>query len=159
MNFFGIVGAIVILCCAVIVAKRTNLSGEAVIEQYSSYARLVAFTRLQIECFALPCEEIIARCDPSIISGCGYALDHTPKNFRELVNGSLIADAELSRLAKGFSMEFGRGYRSDELKLCDEFLFDLRDKERKLRDELQKKKKVTSTLCISLALSAIILLF
>ncbi len=159
MNLFKILGAIALMTCGMWSAKSANRGVERVFEQYVGFESLISFFRIQIECFGLPCDEIFTRCERDLLRSCGYLYDAVPRNLSELYKGCEISDDELDKLIKGFSSEFGIGYREEELRLCDYYLSLLRDKRKKLLEELKRKKKVNTTLWVSGALGAVILLF
>ena len=159
MNLFKIAGAILIMLCGAFGARSVNRTAEGVLSQYEGFEALIRFARIQIECFGLPCEEIFLRCDSAQLRSCGYMSGATPLNFHELLAGCEIKERELEDIVSGFASEFGAGYREEELRLCDYYLSLLREKRKKLSDELIKKKKVNTTLWVSSALGAVILLF
>lgn len=145
--------------CGIWFASGINREAEKKIRQYEAFLRLLRYTRLQIDCFGLPCADILMGCEISLLSECGFGGEEHPENFRELYGKSVFSDDVLCGVIGSFSDEFGYGYREEELRRCDYYISILSDRLKLLRDEVKKKKKVNTTLCVSAALGIVILLF
>lgn len=157
MYFCRIAGAVMLVFSGFAGAYFMNASAARTLSQTESLINLLRFVRIQIECFALPASEIIARCDRGLLSECGLTEGYLPQSFEEMFERCALKDSETAEILQSFASSFGKGYREEQLKECDYYLALLCDRRQKLSDELPRKKKLNSTLCVSWALAVVIL--
>ena len=158
MLFYSITGASMILLCGIELSRRLNRSAKQILDEADRYIVLLRYIRSQIDCFALPINEILKRADSALLKGCGWADGPPPTSLHILFNSSEIKDEKIKSVLTEFSEDFGKSYLEDQLRRCDHFLSLLEERRNIIAKELPSKKKLNSTLCISGALALIILL-
>ncbi|MBQ8140467.1 MAG: stage III sporulation protein AB [Clostridia bacterium] len=158
MYFYRIAGAAILAFSGFAGAWIMNSSVSRTLTQTEALIALMRFIRIQIECFALPASEIIRRADGELLSRCGYCGGELPESFEELFEKFSVRDGEAAAITQNFARNFGKSYRSEQLRECDYYIAQLCDAKQRISDELPKRKKVNSTLCVSSALALIILL-
>lgn len=154
---FAVIGSVLIFISAIAIADRLLDGVDASIRGVSAVRVILERTKVLIECYALPADEILKRIDASLFADCGYA-GEAPKSFAELADGAKISDGETAELFSAFSKDFGKSYRQDELSRCALYLERLRSREQKLLKEAAKRKKIIITLSICSALALVILI-
>lgn len=126
--------------------------------QSEALARLLEFLRLQVECFALPVGEILSRVDRELLFGCGWRREEPPRSLSELFGAASSLDKESRRILGELALSFGKGYREEQVRLCDGAERQLRAHTERLRQSLEGKKRVNLTLCVAGATAFVILL-
>ena len=112
---------------------------------------------MRIDCFSMPISEILSACDRRIYRDCGYFGD-IPACISDLANGCKIRDGEAYAVFFDFASEFGRGYREEQIRACDYYSALLEERRKILAHSLPQRKKRNSTLILSGALAAAVLL-
>ena len=158
MQLYTIVGALILLWSALDGAVRLNRNTDRNISLIDGYVALIRFARTQIDCYALPADEIFKRCDRELLSGCGYTNDEPPTEFVVFFDKLNISDRTARRIVSEFCSDFGKHYRDEQLKRCDACISMLEEYRDKLRGEAKDTKKLNYTLCLSGAVALIILL-
>ena len=158
MHFYKIAGTLIVIFSGFMGAYTMNSAATKKCAQIEALIELLRYTRIQIECFALPASEIISSLDRKLLWRCGLNKDRRFNDFSELFNALVISDAEAAKIIKNFASGFGRGYREEQLAECDYYISVLCEVRQKLYGELPNRKKVNSVLCISSALGAVVLL-
>ncbi len=158
MYFYRMAGALIIAFSGFSFAYIMNSSASEKASQTEALLELMRFIRVQIECFALPASEIILRCDKKLLEKCGAYSEILPSGFDALFESFSIEDSEAESIMRGFAAGFGKSYREEQLKECDYYIGRLEECSRRICEDLPKRKKVNSALCISSALAIIILL-
>lgn len=159
MYFYRIAGATILVLSGAMGAWFMNSSASRALLQTESFIGFLRFARIQIECFAMPACEIIARCDRDLLLQCGFKDEMPPQGLEGLIERCEIKDKETKEILGGFLSSFGKGYRDEQLRECDYYTELLCERRRKMADELPRKKKLNSTLCVSWALALVILFF
>ena len=158
MGFYKLVGAVLLALSGVAGAVWMNRRSSMGLRQADGFLALLRYVRNQVECFALPVSEILRRCDPRVLSECGYASESVPRRMEELVEACRVEDRETVAYMARFSAEFGRCYRDEQVQSCEYYCSLLLSRRNALAGELPGKKKLHSTLCVSGALAMVILL-
>ena len=158
MHFYRIAGALILVLSGVGGAYMMNSAASEKLRQSEALGALLRFIRAQIECFAMPASEILARCDRGLLRECGYCKDSPPESFEALLAGLSFSDAETAEIMAAFLSGFGKSYRDEQIRECDYYIALLRERAQKLGEELPNRRKVNSALCVSSALAAVILL-
>ena len=124
--------------------------------QTEAVISLIRFLRSEIECFSMPLPRALERCPADILVGCGYKGDAAPRMPSELLSGisDKVTYAQLAR----FCDEIGKGYRDEQLALCDYYLAVFEERRIKLSEQLPVKRKMNCALCVSSALAILIIL-
>lgn len=134
------------------------------------YLALLRYIKGQIDCFSMPMEDIMASVSPSVISACRgereirriYDLPYaeTIPTFQGLVHQSRnYLGRETERLLSSFSSECGHTYRAEQVGRCEYYISALGEERRRLADALPGRLRTSSTICISCAIAAAVLLW
>lgn len=153
-----LVGAALLSLCGVLSASALNRRAERRLREVESWILLLRYVKGQVECFSLPMNEILARCEREILQNCGYVGTVAPKSFLALLDASSLHDADAAKTVRAFAEEFGRGYREEQTRGCDYYLSLLEARRRTLAEKLPAQKKLNSTLCLCAALAIVLLL-
>ena len=156
MSFYKIIGAVLIVLCGGSAASHMNrrLSGE--LSELEAWLMLVGRIKTDIECYSRPISEILSE-NREILFRCGYT-GELPKDLEELVSACDVKNKRLAELLSSFSSEFGRSYREEQVARCQYYESELDALRHSELDEISKKKKLNTTLCISGSLAIAILL-
>lgn len=157
MYFYRIAGAVMLVVSGMVGAYLMNSSESRALSQADCYISLLRYIRIQVECFAMPMGDIIRGCDRELLTGCGFRGDIPPLTLDELIGRCEIVDGEIRETVKEFADSFGKGYRDEQLRECDYYIELLCERRRRIADELPKRKKLNTTLCVSWALALVIL--
>ena len=158
MHFYRIVGGLLIAISGFSAAFVMNSRLSGALRQTEALVAFVRFVRSQVECFGMPAADILAACDSNLLVACGFSGEELPSTMSELARGLEVYDTESAGLMRSFCDGFGRGYIEEQIKECDYYIELLRERRQAIAEALPSKKRVNSTLCISAALAAIILL-
>ena len=158
MSFFKIAGALTVIVSGGIAAYMMNAEATKRWKQSEALINFMRYIKIQIECFGLPASEIISRSDSALILSCGFRGDVRPENFERFFELCGISDGETKEILSGFASDFGKGYREEQIKECEYYIDLLCERRQKLYEELPKRKKLNSTLCVSAAFAIVILL-
>ncbi len=129
-----------------------NQSEVAKCEQSDALIRFLRYVKNQVDCYALPSDEILSLCDSSLLEACGFYNCSSPCSFERLALDCEIYDGECARLVREFLCGFGKSYREEQLKECERYISSLEKRRDHLFSELPKKKKVNGVICIASAL-------
>ena len=158
MQFYAVVGAILVLLAGLEGARRLNRSAEEDLARVDAYLSLLKYVRTQIDCYALPIGEIFGRCSEELLYTCGWSQKGSPSTVDELFSCNKISDKEAKNVIFEFCSDFGRSYREEQLKRCDSCINSLEKCRERLAGEVPNKKKLNLTLCLSASAALIILL-
>ncbi len=149
-----IFGAALMAFCGIYAARMLNLTLKATLDESEALLALVRFVRSQIECFSMPMPQIFERCPDELLLCCGY----TGKEFKTPSELELfISDGECAKLAKEFCSQIGRGYRDEQLSLCDYYAERLEQRREALAAAIPARKKTNSVLCVAASLALVII--
>ena len=118
MQFYTVIGSVIIAWCGIESAKRLNREIQRDIRIVDAYLSLLRYIRTQIDLYALPIGEIFEKCDKAMLFSCGWKGEELPKDFRELFLCGNIRDKMTKEIISEFCADFGRNYREEELKKC-----------------------------------------
>ncbi len=158
MLFYRIIGAVMLVLSGVAGAYYMNRAASAALAQVEAHVSFLRYVRLQVECFALPISEILRKCDRELLLGCGYRRDLVPKNLADFLAGIEHWDPECEGIMRSFSVEFGKGYRDEQVRSCEYHAELLEARREALSARLPERKKLYSTLCVTGALAVVIIL-
>ncbi len=147
----------ILIAISLITARRLNRKAEREATELEAYISLIGHIRLSVECFSLPISEILVRADEDLLHACGYDGEMPPRELEKIFPAS-GEGGEGVRIMKEFSHLFGRGYRDEQLRICDYCTALLEKKRNTLAAELPSRKKLNITLCVAAAAAAVILL-
>lgn len=144
--------------CGMAGAYLLNRADSAALLQTEGFISWVRHVRSQIECFSMPLREVLLRCPDDVYVSCGYGEEQRPSTVDEFIRGCSISDGETQKHMARFCADIGKGYREEQLVLCDYTVGLLEERRRALSDQLPARKKRNSALCMSGALTVVILL-
>ena len=105
----------------------------------------------------MPISDILALSGDTLAE-CGYLSDVIPRDFSAFLESSEIYDGEIREALSELGASFGGCYRDEQLRACDRCIERVSSRLRCISEEMPKKKKLNSTLCVSGALAIAILL-
>ena len=158
MLLYSIAGACLILACGAEASRRLNNAASKKVRAADNYLSLLRYVKSQVDCYAMPINEILKRADPALLEGCGWRGEDPPRTLSELVSNAPVGERAIEGILLEFSEDFGNSYLYDQIRRCDHFIALLEERRDSLARELPSKRKLNSTLCISGALALIILL-
>ena len=158
MLFYRIIGALVLILSGVGGAYCMNQAATVSLAQIEGWIAFLRYVRVQIECFALPLNDILRKCDPTLLASCGYEGKSPPETAEALLEGISIRDGAAESILRGFFDEFGKGYREEQVRSCEYHGALLLERRETLSARLPERKKLHSTLCVAGALAVVVLL-
>ena len=158
MSMLRIIGAAVTVFSGIAAAYMLNGAARLTLCQNEAFISLVRFIRTEIECYATPVPRALERCPEGVLCACGYTGHGSPSSVSELAKRCKIYDSSTQKSVEGFAKSIGRGYREEQLALCDHYIDELENRRRVISAELPIRKKMNSALCVSGALAVVILL-
>ena len=159
-----LLGSLLLLCAGVwssFMLARYERMRVSVLDGYMALIRLI---RDEIDCFAKPLDRILDEADPAVVSACvgrgGHRHVPVVRDLGYMIRSSrAYLGAEAERLLHGFSEGIGKGFREGEVKRCDECLDALGEQRGRLFDSLPARLRTGCTLCVTVSLSAALLLW
>ena len=168
---YKMIGSMVLVLASGYVALSVRRFEYRRLRVLDGYISLIYYIKGQIDCYAMPLSEILARVDPGILADC-LGLDRTPAYpFRtENLGGEpplpamvqesrLYLQPESERLLSSFAGELGSVYRAEQVARCDYYIGALTEERRKLYDTMPARLRTCSTLCLCCAIGAAVLLW
>ncbi len=135
------------------------------------YISLIYYVKGQIDCYAMPLADILARADPAVLAAC-LGLDRpfvSPCSWENTVGkpplsamvqeSRLYLEPETERLLTTFMGELGSAYRAEQVARCEYYIEALTDQRRKLYETLPVRLRTAGTLCLCCAIGAAVLLW
>jgi hypothetical protein len=133
------------------------------------YISLIYYVKGQIDCYALPMDDILERADPTVLAACmGLEIGEAPPNLpaqgtaalSHMVEESrLYLEPESERLLRSLSGEFGATFRTEQVTRCQHYLDALTRERDRLNANLPARLRATCTLCLCCAIGAAVLLW
>lgn len=156
-----LIGSCLLLAAGVwssVLLARYEKRRVSVLDGYMALIRLI---RGEIGASAKPLDRILGEADPATLASCaGGGRVPVCRDLASLVAASrAYLGPEAERLLCGFASTVGAGFRADELRRCDECLASLSDVRGRLFDGLPARLRTGCTLCVTLTLSAALLLW
>lgn len=133
-----------------------NKAEGARLEQTEGLIALIKFLRTQIDCFSMPVGEALSRCPREVLDRC-VSVGGRLSSAEELCEKLKTNDRQTRCIMEQLCRQIGRGYRAEQLALCDGICEQLEQRRGALAQQLPLKKKRNSTLCVSGALVLVIL--
>ena len=134
-----------------------------------AYIALIRYIKGQIDCYAMPMEEILTRADPHLLRTCmgqGRTYLHDKDEpvlylpFHEMVTESrLYLEPESERLLSAFARELGQTYRHEQVMRCEHYIQALGEERRKLSETAPIRVRMNSILCLCCALGVAVVLW
>lgn len=128
-------------------------------KQVEAFLVLLRTVKNRIDCYGEPIDAILSRCDVTLLSACGYGGGQEAPDFSDFLEGcELCLSADERQILRDFSGELGRGYRAEQVKVCEYYIARLDRVREELERELPKRRKMIRTVCLSASLGAILML-
>lgn len=151
-------GAVFLTVSGAMSAYLINAAASASLSQTEGFIAFVRFARVQVDCFSLPIGEILSSFEEKELLECGYDQKTKPKNLLEMSCSLRVYDSEAYKIFCTFASEFGRGYRTEQLRACDYYISLLEERRKTLLSSLPAKKKRNGAVCVCASLALAILL-
>ncbi len=151
-----ILGVLTVTLCGIMTARILNGMARTSLLEADALIAFLRFARSEIECFGMPTPQIIRRCPSEILSALGAA---DAKNMATLAQKSSLHDRACGEILARFCSELGRGYRAEQLSLCDYYIRLAEERRAQIGGNLPSRKKINSALCVAGALAIIIILY
>ncbi len=167
------IGCLVLLLAGGYVSLAVNRFERRRLSVLDGYLSLIYYIKGQIECYALPIRDILARADPAVVAEC-LGLDpgtemttliptllasEAPPLSHLVEDSRLYLEPETERLLATFSGELGHTFRADQVLRCEHYITALGEERRRLADSLPTRLRVSTTLSLCCAVGAAILLW
>ncbi len=159
MSFLKILGAMLIACSGLFLARSLNGSERRALSELDGIISFLRFVQTNIDAYSMPLPEILSRCPREIYAACGYSRAEPPSTVGELFEGCAVSDSFVARRLGEFAAEVGKGYRGEQLALLSRTLEALEDRRRQLSSALPSRIRVNAAVCLCVSLSVVILLF
>jgi len=158
MLFTKGLGISLLLACGVLAGVLLARFERARCLQAEGFVDLIRNIRLQIDCFGTPVSGILASLDEKLYAALGAPRGCTDMNT--LLSGTpLLVEREYIKLLWDFALSLGTGYREEELRYCDYYLARLTPLAQKVRDDLEKRMRLSLILPLALTAALILLLW
>lgn len=142
--------------CGVLGAYTLNFSAARALSQTEAFISLVRFLRSEIECFSMPLPRVIERCPQDTLAELGAP--PSCADLYELVSLCDVSDRQTAEIMRRFAGEVGKGYREEQLLLCDYYLSLLEERRGALASALPQRRRMNTALCVAGALAVVIVL-
>ena len=158
MSILRIIGALMIAFSGAFAAYFLNRDAKETLSQTECFISLVRFLRAQIECFSMSVPKALDRVPDEMFSGCGFSGEERPQSMGEFLDGCRVTDDAVMRDMRRLAEDLGKGYREEQLTLCDYCLSLLEGQRARIAGQLPLKIKVNSVLSLAGAAAVVILL-
>lgn len=156
MTILRIFGAVILSLSGIAAAYALNSTAQRGLSQAEAFISFLRFLRSEIECFSMPLSRAMARCPSDILTECGC--EEQIHGLRGFLQCCAVYDSETVELMLRFCDDVGKGYRDEQLLLCDYYISLLDERRRYLFEALPSRKKRNSALCLAGALALVIVL-
>lgn len=161
------IGAGVILLMGGYAAFSLNRMERHRLEVLDGYIALLRYVKGQINCYAMPMEEILRSADAALLSLClgegerraPQALVTPPSLSVMIHKARLYMEPETERLLKNFTAELGQTFREEQVLRCDDYIQALGAERIKLAEATPGRMRINSALSMSAAMGLAILLW
>ena len=166
---YKLVGSLVLLLAGGYISLAMAHFERRRLRVLDGYISLIYYIKGQIDCYAMPLSDILARADPAVIAAClgleptdplpAPSPDGEPPLPAMVRESRLYLEPESERLLTTLTGELGATYRAEQVARCDYYVAALTEERRKLNDTLPARLRATCTLCICCAIGAAVLLW
>ena len=155
-----LLGALLIFFCGAALAASLNAGARNALIQTEGFIELVRRLRSDIDCFSMPIPLAISRFPDTLFEKCGLQFEACDgvRAFDDLICNCDMAYEELRDIMDSFALHIGRGYKLEQLAICDRTVERLEAHRLHLANQLPAKQKTNGTLCLCGALAVVILI-
>ena len=157
MNTLRYLGIAAILVTALGGALSGARLEKKKLQNLDDWIALIAHIRLQIDCYLMPLDRILATADCTLLAALGN--EHAQTTDALLESSLPYLDIAVAQELSSFFAMLGTTYREEELKRCDYHLSRLRAHREAMAASLSARIKAKITLTLCLAVGAVILLW
>ncbi len=138
------------------------------LEVLDGYISLLRYIKGQINCYAMPLEDILSAADPLLLATCvGESSRRLPPERpvsiptlpEMIVSARLYMEPETERLLNNFTAELGHTFRAEQVTRCEDYIQALGEERRKLAEATPMRVRINSILSMCTALGLVILLW
>ncbi len=148
------VGIILLIVGGFLLTASLNKRSADKLANIEAWIDLLSYIKNQVDLFSLPISELLHSCKTEQLRACGYRQCRKPTDISDLIANTDHCDEDVKRIIESFAKDFGKSYRSEEVKRCEFYISEL-DRHRKImKEQLPTKKKLTATVCMSVCLGA-----
>ncbi|MBE6586029.1 MAG: hypothetical protein E7645_05825 [Ruminococcaceae bacterium] len=132
------------------------------------YISLLRYIKGQINCYAMPMEDILHTADPYLIAAClGEVRKRDERTNQDgcrslshmIRTSRLYMEPETERLLLNFSSELGQTFREEQVMRCEDYILALGVERNKLADAAPARMRINRALSMSAAMGLAILLW
>ena len=153
-----IAGSVSIVICSIFFSLSHRNFQQRKLNTLDGLISLITYIKGQVDCYALPLKEILARLPAEIFYNCNCPVG--ADSLDEIVEECRVfLECESLRLVEAFASEFGSTFREEQIRRCDYYISSLTRERHALSDEVVKRSRVGSALFICSSLGLLILLW
>lgn len=158
MMLYKAAGAAVLLGSAFVAGRSLSAGRRAQTVQIGGFLRLFRAIRAGIAHERAPVGEMLARVDREVAVACGGGAVPAGEGLLEWCSSCAFLSEELSRLVTAAARGFGRGYREEQLDICDRCIEALEALHRESAARQREQTGLVGRLLMVAASGAVILL-
>ncbi len=156
-----ILGSTLILAASLIFYFEKRTSDMKVIRQVEAYLKLLIHIKNKVDAYGMPIEKVIQCCDPDTIKNCG--LSYIQNNgyvplYSRIENADISLDPTTKKIILDFASEFGGAYATNQLKVCDNYIEQLRTRIVDIKEMQGKNANVQLALSLCITFSLVLIL-
>ena len=138
-------GALLISC--ILTSSYVASVEKSKIDQLEDFILLIKYIRNQIDSYSAPIEKIMRECKDILLR---LDVQEEITDFSQLLLAREIKSGDnCKNILHTFADSLGKGYREQEVKLCDVTIAELDTIRKKLTEEYPNKKKTAAALCLA----------
>lgn len=154
-----LLGAAILLLSAAAWGRGLCAHRRAITAQTEGFLTLFRALRSGISYYRAPVGDILARADAGVLSACsGRGEAVRGESLSELNETCVFLSQDLALLMAQAAGEIGRGYRDEQLAVCDRYLEALETLHREAAEKEREQSGLVTTLVIIAAAAVVILL-
>lgn len=157
--FFKTAGAALMVASAFITGRMLAARQRATVRQIAGFLHVFRDLRSGIAYDRAPVGDILSRVEQEVAAACsGGGWQANGVDLSSWVASCDILSDGLSRLLKKASAELGRGYREEQIAVCDRYIAALEAQHREGMSRLREQTRLFTTLLPAMAVGAVLLL-
>lgn len=158
-----LLGTLILIIAGGYVSLTVSRFERRRLDVLDGYISLIYYIKGQIDCYAMPLPDIIARADPALLAACLGVDPNQPIPAAPLPTllqeSRLYLDPESERLLTSFTGELGTTHRTEQVARCDHYIQALTAERQKLHTTLPARLRTSATLTLACTLCLAILLW
>ena len=140
-------GALILFAGFVASSHYANTERER-IERLRELVFFIRYVKDKVECYSMPMDQILDSCKESILRNLGVKkkVSALSELFDECAP---FGGEEIKSILERFCLDFGKGYREHQVKLCESTANAVESHLKKLESTYPTRKKTATTLCFA----------